>query len=161
VTSPQSKIVVGVDGSPSSQQALRWAVEQVRLTGGDVDAVIAWHMPASYGWETETVLTDIDWAGAARKTLETAVREALDPADKGRVHEHVVEGHPSEVLVDRARDADLVVVGSRGRGAFAGMLLGSVGLHVLTHAPCPVLVVHGDRPSPSTTATGDAAASAR
>jgi hypothetical protein len=58
-----------------------------------VNAVIAWHMPASYGWETETALTDIDWASAARKTLETAVREALDPADTERVHEHVVEEH--------------------------------------------------------------------
>jgi nucleotide-binding universal stress UspA family protein len=161
VTSPaprQPAIVVGVDGSPSSVQALRWADRQAGLTGAEVHAVVTWHVPAVVGWET--ALDAVNWAGDARRSLDAALAEALPPDRVDRVHRHVVEGHPARVLVERAADADLLVVGSRGHGGFAGMLLGSVGLHVLAHAACPVLVVHGDRlPSaaPAAAPGGDAA----
>ncbi len=141
------RIVVGVVGCPSSAQALRWAARQAELTGGEVHAVITWHQPPTTGWET--ALDAVDWAGDARRALDTAVTEALSPAVAERVQRHVVEGHPAKVLVDRSADADLLVVGSRGHGGFTGMLLGSVGLHALAHAACPVLVVHGDRLPPS------------
>jgi nucleotide-binding universal stress UspA family protein len=145
--SPRSKIVVGVDGSRSSGQALRWAARQAGLTGGEVHAVTTWHLPGTSGWDT--VLDDVDWADNARQTLATALQEALTPAEVQRIHRHVVQGHPARVLVDSAADADLLVVGSRGHGGFTGMLLGSVSLHVIAHAACPVLIVHGDRLPPS------------
>jgi nucleotide-binding universal stress UspA family protein len=158
VTSPSSAqptIIVGVDGSPSSRQALRWAARQAELTGGQVHAITTWHLPSTTGWET--ALDAVDWADDARRTLDTALQEALSSADADRVHRHVVQGHPAKVLVDQAADADLLVVGSRGHGGFTGMLLGSVGLHVIAHATCPVLIVHGDRLPPSAPTAAQAA----
>ncbi|MCZ2849746.1 universal stress protein [Modestobacter sp. VKM Ac-2978] len=160
-SSPASRptIVVGVDGSPSSTQALRWALSQAALTSGEVHAVSVWHLPTTAGWET--VLDAVDWAGNARLALDTAMAAAAADG-ASQVHRHVVEGHPARALVEAAADADLLVVGNRGRGAFSGMLLGSVGLHVLAHAPCPVVVVHGDRlPSGHETAAAMTTAPAR
>jgi nucleotide-binding universal stress UspA family protein len=135
----RSKIVVGVDGSPSSMEALRWAARQAELTGSELHAVTAWRMPTTYGWIPP--VADYDWAGHARTTLGQAITEALDDTTAGLVRRHVVEGPPARVVLQAAGDADLIVVGSRGHGEFAGMLLGSVAQHVLAHAPCPVLVV--------------------
>ena len=132
-----TKIVVGVDGSPQSEHALRWAAEQARLTGGELHAVIAWQLPASYGFAA--VYDDVDWAGDAREILDRTIKAAL--GDDDGVHRHVREGHPAAVLVDAAESADLLVVGSRGPGGFAGLLLGSVSRHVVAHAACPVVVV--------------------
>jgi nucleotide-binding universal stress UspA family protein len=137
--STRGKIVVGVDGSPSSVLALRWAARQAELTGGDVHAVTVWHMPTTYGWIPP--VADIDWAGNARTTLGDAMKQALDDIRPEHVRRHVVEGHPVRALLAAAADADLLVVGSRGHGEFTGMLLGSVAQHVVAHAPCPVLVV--------------------
>ncbi|GAA4733825.1 universal stress protein [Modestobacter marinus] len=157
----QPKIVVGVDGSPSSRQALRWAAGQAQLTGAQLHAVTSWRPPGTHGWETP--LDAVDWAADARRTLDTAVEEVLSrggpsPGDADRVTRHVLPGHPAEVLLAQAADADLLVVGSRGHGGFTGMLLGSVGLHVIAHAACPVLVVRGDRPPPSGQVPGTGAA---
>ena len=135
-------IVVGVDGSPSSEEALRWALRQAAVTGGQVHAVTAWHLPTTTGWDT--ALDDVDWAAQAQRTLDTAL-DAAHPDGTPDVQRHVVEGSAARVLVERAADADLLVVGSRGRGALTGMLTGSVALHVLAHAACPVVVVHGAR----------------
>lgn len=136
-------IVVGVDGSPSSLQALRWAATQAERTGARLRAVTVWHMPTTYGWIPP--VADFDWPGNARTTLEEAVKEALDPEQQARVERDVVEGHPASALARAAQGADLLVVGSRGREGFEGMLLGSVATHVLAHATCPVLVVPGGR----------------
>jgi nucleotide-binding universal stress UspA family protein len=152
---PQT-IVVAVDGSPSSAQALRWAARQAALTGGEVHAVTAWHFPDYDGWGT--VIDDVNWAENGRTILEQTIKEALEPAAADRVERHVLEGHPAQVLLDRAADADLLVVGSRGHGGFAGMLLGSVSQHVVAHAPCPVVVVHGNH-LPPTEPAGTATAS--
>jgi nucleotide-binding universal stress UspA family protein len=150
------RIVVGVDGSSSSRQALRWALRQAELTRGEVHAVSVWHLPSTTGWDT--VLDSIDWAADARHLLDAAV-EALAPGDAPPVHRHVIEGHPARALVDLSTDADLLVVGHRGRGAFTGMLMGSVGLHVLAHASCPVVIVRGDQlPGEKATATSTSAA---
>lgn len=133
------RIYVGVDGSPSSQQALRWAAGQADLTGGEVHAVIAWSFPDVYAWGT--VIDEIDWAANAEEALEQAVADALDPAAAERVQRHVIQGSPARSLLETAADADLLVVGSRGHGGFTGMLLGSVSQHAVTHARCPVVVV--------------------
>jgi nucleotide-binding universal stress UspA family protein len=136
------RIVVGVDGSPSSCAALRWAVQQAALTGSAVDAVIAWHDPASYGgygW----LIADTSYAEPAAKTLSDAVTSTLKDGSGVTVRQHVVEGNPARVLLDAAEGADLLVVGNRGHGGFAEMLLGSVSQHCVHHSPCPVVVIRG------------------
>ena len=139
-------IVVGVDGSPASAQALRWAVALSRLTGGEVRAVNAWLPPTAYGWGP--VVDDIDWEENGRAVLATTVKETIPGADGERIRQDVVRGHPAQVLVDAGAGAELIVVGNRGHGGVAGMLLGSVSRHVSAHAPCPVLVVHEDDAAP-------------
>ena len=134
------KIVVGVDGSPSSSQALRWAARQARLTGSALHAVIAWSWPPTYGG---ALVTHDDLAGEARHLLDHTLSATLEPGVAEQVQVHVVEGHPVQVLVDAAADADLLVVGSRGHGGFPGMLLGAVSQHVAAHAACPVVIVQG------------------
>jgi nucleotide-binding universal stress UspA family protein len=136
------RIVAGVDGSASSLEALRWAVQQAELTGGTVDAVIAWQYPAAavgFGWGA--VPDDTDYAELAAKAVAEAISEAVDPNSEVRVRPVVVHGYPAHVLIDYAADADLLVVGSRGHGGFAGALLGSVSQHCTHHAPCPVVVI--------------------
>ncbi|MGY1633497.1 universal stress protein [Geodermatophilus sp. SYSU D01186] len=135
----RSRIVVGVDGSPSSRQALRWAARQAELTGAELHAVTAWRLPTTYGWIPP--IADHDWAGEARAVQAHAIAETLDGTQAERVRRDVVEGHPARALVRCAAGADLLVVGSRGHGGFSGMVLGSVAQHVVTQAPCPVLVV--------------------
>ena len=140
------KIVVGVDGSPSSRAALRWAVSQAALDGGVVDAVLAWQIPAllrNYTWPPIYLEEAGDFETAARKTLEAVISEEIEPADRQLVTSRVVKGHPAQVLLGAAADADLLVVGSRGRSAAARARLGSVCLHCLKHARCPVLIMHG------------------
>jgi nucleotide-binding universal stress UspA family protein len=73
--------------------------------------------------------------------LQETVARAVDAADADRVSQHVVMGHPAKVLLDAAADASLLVVGSRGRGGFTGVLLGSVSQYVVARAACPVVVV--------------------
>lgn len=133
------RIVAGVDGSPSSKAALRWAVRQARLTGAEVEAVTAWHLPSSYG-VAPTADWTADFEGEARKMLTDTLNElGIEPPVTVRAT--VAEGHPADVLVRAARGADLLVVGSRGHGGFAGSLLGSVSQYCVHHAACPVLVV--------------------
>ncbi|MFF9481868.1 universal stress protein [Streptomyces sp. NPDC014733] len=140
------RIVVGVDGSESSRAALAWAVRQAELTHATVNAVTAWEYPPLYG--------SLGWLEAPdelRATLELSAGQALsdtvgsvvDPRTGPRVETVVAYGTAAAVLLDAARGADLLVVGSRGRGGFSGALLGSVSRHCTAHAPCPVVVVRG------------------
>jgi nucleotide-binding universal stress UspA family protein len=136
------RIVVGVDGSPSSRYALSWAVRQAALTGSVVDAVIAWHDPASYAGYAWLIADTCD-ADLAAKTLSETVDSAI-PADGAvTVRRRVIEGHAARVLLDAAHGADLLVVGSHGHGGFRGMLLGSVSQHCVQHSSCPVVVIRG------------------
>ena len=140
----RGKIVIGVDGSAGSQQALRWAARQARLTGEELHAVSVWDYPTG-----ALVLEDIDWFGITSKTLDDAVTTSLHPDEADRVQRSVLRGYPARVLLDTAADADLLVVGSRGRGGMVGMLLGSVSQHVVTHARCPVVVVRAEPSTPA------------
>jgi nucleotide-binding universal stress UspA family protein len=135
-------IVVGVDGSPSAEAALRWALAQARRTSGRVRAIAAWEFPAYYGWATAFPYEDL--GATTAKVLSGWVQEAFDgdPPDV-EVLEVVVPGHPAQVLIDASAHAALLVVGSRGHGAFTGTLLGSVSQHCVQHARCPVVVVRG------------------
>jgi nucleotide-binding universal stress UspA family protein len=135
----RERIVVGVDGSPASVEALRWATEQARRSGAAVEAVIAWYYPISYGFP---VVAEIDWAREAEVILSRVVKEAVG-VDDALITQHAVEGHPTRVLDDLSRDAAMLVVGPRGHGGFSGLVLGSVTTHVIGHASCPVVVVRG------------------
>lgn len=135
------RIVAGLDGSPSSIDALRWAVRQAELTGGSVDAVMAWQPPAAGGFAWGDVASDdTDYQGLTAKELTEAVGQVVGPKSTVRVRSLVVEGHPADALLEAAKGAALLVVGSRGRGGFASAMLGSVSLHCVLHAPCPVVV---------------------
>lgn len=138
MTADHERIIVGVDGSPASIDALRWAARQASLTGAEVKAVHAWEYPRASGGYP--IATAVDWPSNARTVLDIAVTAAFG-SQTDPIAREVVEGHPAKVLIDAAADADLLVVGSRGHGGFVGMLLGSVSERVAAHAPCPVLVV--------------------
>jgi nucleotide-binding universal stress UspA family protein len=138
------RIVAGVDGSPSSVDALRWAVRQAELSGGTVDAVIAWQYPmiaGGMGWAPMSGLDDTDYAELATKALSDSVGQ-VDAAANVPVRQVVRAGNPAQMLLDAASGADLLVVGSRGHGGFADALIGSVSQRCVHHARCPVVVVH-------------------
>jgi nucleotide-binding universal stress UspA family protein len=142
------RIVAGVDGSPCSVWALRWAVRQARLTGGSVEAVFAWEYPTSYGgygWVPYGFAEGTDFEEAAEHILADSISQATGPDDPVSVRPIVVRGNPAQVLLDAAEDADLLVVGSRGRGGFTAALLGSVAQHCVYHAGCPVVVIRDQR----------------
>lgn len=132
------RIVVGVDGSSASMDAVRWAVAQAELTGCDVQAITSWQNPAQYGADIYT--ERVDWDSIARMTLDNALKEVGEGSPLA-VTKTTLEGHPAKVLCEASVGATLVVVGSRGHGGFVGMLLGSVSEYVIAHAKCPVLVV--------------------
>ncbi|WP_026929661.1 universal stress protein [Glycomyces tenuis] len=138
----RGRIVVGVDGSPSSTKALRWALRQAAATNARVSAVQAWQTPGVYG----TVITLVpgeELAAAARESLDAVLAAADADADAPdvEVDRRVVGGHPARVLLEEAEDADLLVVGSRGHGGVVGSLIGSVSQYCINHASCPVVVV--------------------
>jgi nucleotide-binding universal stress UspA family protein len=137
------RIVVGVDGSPSSLAAVEWAVRQGELTGSSLELVMAWEWPTMYG---APFAFETDWnpAADAAKVLADVVATVRAAHPGVDVRSTVVEGHPALALVTASKGAELVVVGCRGHGEFMGMLLGSVSEHCVTNAHCPVLVLrHG------------------
>lgn len=136
----QQRIVVGIDGSEHSKAALRWALGQARLSGASVDAVTAWRYPATYGLTVIPAPGDLDFDGESRKALAEAVAEAGAGTPGVEVRQLVGEGPSAEILLNVAKDADLLVVGSRGLGSFKSAVLGSVSLACVLHATCPVLV---------------------
>jgi nucleotide-binding universal stress UspA family protein len=142
------RVVVGVDGSESSRAALAAAVDEAVRRGAEVEAVAS-YLPADYWTDLSTVVIPaIEEIRAGLEARTDLVVQDVLAERRGRgdaapaVRIEVVDGPAAEVLLQRARSADLLVVGSRGRGAFRGLLLGSVALHCAMHAPCPVLVVH-------------------
>jgi nucleotide-binding universal stress UspA family protein len=144
-TQPAGRIVVGVDGSPGSRAALRWAIRQADLTDSSVEAVIAWQIPsvsAGFGMAPMLPNDSLDtWEELAAKQLHGAIIDTVDPSCRVSVTPTVRRGPAAEVLLDAAGAADLLVVGSRGHGGFAGMLLGSVSQHCARHALCPVAII--------------------
>jgi nucleotide-binding universal stress UspA family protein len=136
-------IVVGIDGSPEGEAALRFALEEARLRGLSLRIVCAWEASATaYMGEAFAPTADVflEAEHHAEAVLRTTL-ERLAPDAAVEVEALSVEGHPATVLVEQARDAELLVVGSRGRGAATSLLLGSVGQAVAHHATCPLVIV--------------------
>ncbi len=140
---PEHRIVVGVDGSESSQRALEWAIDEGRVHGSAVEAVHAWHdVYAGGGTPYSVELLDPRMYSDAADALVGSVVDAADASGlKTPIRRTVVHDAPAHALLEAAKGADLIVLGSRGRGGFAGLLLGSVSQQVVHHARCPVVVI--------------------
>ncbi|MHB1172934.1 MAG: universal stress protein [Lacisediminihabitans sp.] len=136
-------IVVGVDGSEQSLAALQWAIAEARLRHGRVRLITAWYYPPMASEIGDGVIDD-SFEQAAEQVQAAALKVVADGGVP--VSGQVVQNSPAAALLDASRDADLLVVGSRGHGGFTGLLLGSVSAQVIHHAECPVLIV---RPKPS------------
>ncbi len=141
----ERRIVVGVDGSQSSKAALAWAVRQAALTGARVDAVTAWQVPATWGYGYSMALEIPDLGQAAGRALGEVIAEEAAQAPEVEIRPVVVQENAARALLDAAKGADLLVVGSRGHGGFTEAILGSVGQHCVHHATCPVVIIRGPR----------------
>ncbi|HEY1918596.1 MAG TPA: universal stress protein [Streptosporangiaceae bacterium] len=138
-------VVVGVDGSRQSIAALHWAARYAAASGAAVRAVLAWHYPTAAGQPPVGVAPAPirhESEAAMQTVLDDAVREAF-PGGGAEVETRLLYGHPSQALIEQSKEADLLVVGNSGHGAFTGMLVGSVSIHCVTGAFCPVTVVRG------------------
>lgn len=156
------RILVGVDGSEPSEHALRWAFDEARVVEGAIVTVVHAYRPAdarSYSAYSDAFLDptslqrrsdedrvrrdedEVHVRQAAEQVLERLIGAVKTEQDRGEVKRITVPKSPAKTLIDMSRDADLLVVGSRGRGGFAGLLLGSVSQQCVRHARCPVLVV--------------------
>lgn len=139
-----SVIVVGVDGSQGAAAALRWAAAEARLRGARLRAVHTWNMP-TMAYAGSGFVSPASFEGDLAQAAETGLSQWLGAAkaelDGIEVERRVVEGHAPTALTDAAADAELLVVGSRGLGGFAELLLGSVSHQVAQHAHCPVVIV--------------------
>ena len=139
-----NRIVVGVDGSEGARAALRWAIREAELRGAAVEALCVWSFPVPVGLpyaEMQGMAIE-DFGQRATATLAVEVDKAL--AEEGldvEVTQRVIMSHPVVALREAAQHAELLVVGTRGRGGFAGLLLGSTSRECAQHAPCPVVIV--------------------
>ena len=133
------RIVVGVDGSDCSIEALRWAIEEGRLRGATVEALHVWHIPYVGLPGVSPPYPEDEFVAYEAQILDDAITAAggID----GSIERGVVKGHAANELIESSRRADLVVVGSHGHGGVAGTLLGSVSQRVVMHADCPVVVM--------------------
>jgi nucleotide-binding universal stress UspA family protein len=158
----KQRIVVGVDGSDSARAALAWALGEAARRGAEVHVLSA--VPVDFYWDDRYLRADggedrvlADTESRARALIEDVRRDPAVASVAGSsgvpVDVDVIAGSPAEFLIDRAERADLLVVGSRGRGAVRSTILGSVALHCVTHAPCPVVVVHPSRTAIARTGT--------
>jgi nucleotide-binding universal stress UspA family protein len=159
-------VVVGIDGSEGSSKALAWAAQEARMRGAVLRVVHAWRprrlSEAAYlqastagepsglsSWDekvndeyrSQVLSMTGGEPGEAEASVDSQVTAVLGPSPDVPVEREVKEGKATQVILEAARDADLVVVGSRGRDGFAGLLLGSVSSQVAHHAHCPVTVV--------------------
>jgi nucleotide-binding universal stress UspA family protein len=139
--SGEKRVVVGVDGSPHSMVALGAAIEEAQLRGANLKVVYAFPAMVSF-WGS----TAHEYYPQVEKDAHEKFEEwfAQAPSMEGiEVERTILPGNPSEVLIDESQSADLLVIGSRGRGGFRGMLMGSVSMHCAQGAHCPVLIVRG------------------
>jgi nucleotide-binding universal stress UspA family protein len=156
-------IVVGVDGSPGSDAALRWALTEAGLRGSQVRVVHVYQAPSGAVGEAAVAGPGLAPAplsaeeferlrAAAEREARTVIEEALRRAGADVVaglenEQAAVEGAPAETLIEAGRGAELLVLGSRGRGGFLGLLLGSVSQQCAQHPPCPVVILPRQRRS--------------
>ncbi|VXB45965.1 Universal stress protein family [Arthrobacter sp. 9V] len=134
------KIVVGVDGSDASIEALREARRLAVPLGATVEAIAYWDFPPVYEGYLAVGVTGFE--EAAGQVLKESVEKAFGIEVPDNVVSHLEQGHPRQGLIKASRGAQMIVVGRRGHGGFGGLLMGSVSSACVAHAHCPVLVVH-------------------
>ena len=144
MASGQELVVVGVDGSAASVAALGWAARYASASGARVRTLLAWHYPGTVGGPPpgrapEAIRDQTE--EQMHQTLDEAIAKAYAGQDASGVEKAIAYGHPAQALIEASREADLLVVGSHGHGAFTGMLVGSVSIHCVTSAHCPVVVL--------------------
>ncbi|PZR79802.1 MAG: universal stress protein [Candidatus Aeolococcus gillhamiae] len=161
-TTAKPVVVVGVDGSAGARAALRWALAEARLRQAPLRIVHAW----TYGFAGGAAAGDAYFGylasypplgndvtdalrQAAEDVLTAAIAEVVDGDADVQIERQLIEGGPAQILVGAVGHDDLLVVGSRGHGGFADLLLGSVSLQCVHHAPCPVVVVHLPKEAPA------------
>lgn len=150
----EKPVVVGVDGSPCSRVALEYALDEAARRGAPLVAVSAVVLPEfwanSYGAFVPPPSDEeiLDAVGKETREFVDDVVAAHGAVDAARVDVRVSGGHAGELLVAASQEAQLLVVGHRGRSAVSSVLLGSVGMHCVLHARCPVLVVRPGEDAP-------------
>ena len=132
-------VVVGIDGSAESRAALRWAGQYAARMGRPLCAVAVWQDQLQFG--PAAVFPEPEFEAEARDWLEKALAELPGDLAPVEVTTRIARGDPVRVLVDLSQDADVLVLGNRGRGALLGALVGSVALRCAHHARCPVVLV--------------------
>lgn len=137
------QIVVGVDGSESSKEALQWAARLAPALGATIHAIVAWEYPIVFGLEGGIPSA---WRPdeTAKEILNNSLNAVFPKERPAGLKGSISQGHSTFVLLDASKEAEMLIVGSRGLGGFAGLLLGSVSSACAEHAKCPVLVVHGE-----------------
>lgn len=138
-----AKVVVGVDGSEHSLLALRWAAHHAATMRVPLEVVTAWTFPeepAPLGIEIHVPWQE-ELMSQARAKLDEIVEACVPEPERSQLKAKVVRGRPAQVLLEEVKENDLLVVGSRGRGAFDTVLFGSVSDQCVRHAPCAVVVV--------------------
>ncbi len=138
-----ARVVVGIDGSPEADTALRFAAGEAVQRALPLRIVCAWEAPAGT-YVGEAFAPTADGIVEAEHHADDVLRAALERLAVGAALETealAIEGHPATVLIEQSQDAALLVVGSRGRGAAAGLLLGSVSQKLAQHATCPLTIV--------------------
>lgn len=144
--SAAGRIIVGVDGSDPSASALRWAADEARRRGVGLHVVTCWNYPVVAWGPYQPPMSGEEVAAAAREVAQTEIEKVLGADGKDLdVTFELLEGAPSLRLLELDHIGEMIVVGSRGHGGFAGLLLGSVSQHLAEHAHCPVVIIPGQR----------------
>ena len=138
---PQSPILVGIDGSAASVEALRRAAELADQLDRPLEAIAVWELPHSM---YDVYYPEPGWspAGDAQQILDAAAARVFDGETPDWYSSSTRKGKPARVLIEASAGADMLVLGSRGHGGFVGLMLGSVSMACAAHAQCPVLIVH-------------------
>ena len=132
------RIVIGLDGSVASMEALAWAGRQAHLTHATLEMIMTWDWPTTYGWAP--LPEGYDPSEGMPEILAKAAGDVRAKYPDIEITTRLAQGHPAPLLVEASDGADLLVVGSRGHGEFVGMLIGSVSEYCVTNSQCPVLV---------------------
>lgn len=151
VSEPENRIVVGVEGSGGARAALRWAIKEARHRNAFVDVVTAYsttYVPASPDFNY-VPLDPIDLEAEVKRMQDSIIDEVLAEVDvEGvEIRRRMVRGRAADTLIAESSNAAMLVVGSRGRGGFRGLLLGSVSQQIAQHGSCPVVIVRPDLPT--------------
>lgn len=151
VSEPENRIVVGVEGSGGARAALRWAIKEARHRNAFVDVVTAYsttYVPASPDFNY-VPLDPIDLEVEVKRMQDSIIDEVLAEVDAQgvEVRRRMLRGRAADTLIAESVNAAMLVVGSRGRGGFRGLLLGSVSQQIAQHGSCPVVIVRPDLPT--------------